>query len=169
VRRYKVEPKEPYRILSRDLTTGEEKELYSGNAENGWLQVALSPDGERLAVINMDKKKTLRLIPTRGGEPRDLLKYEDAHSFTCLEWTADGKYIIFARMQSAKDSPRLSLWRISADGGEPQELGLGMANFESLSAHPDGVNLAFSSLGSTMKSPSVWIMENFLPPLEVAK
>jgi len=169
VRRYKVEPKEPYRILSRDLTTGEEKELYSGNAENGRLRVALSPDGERLAVINMDKKKTLRLIPTRGGEPRDLLKYEDAHSFTCLEWTADGKYIVFARMQSAKDSPRLSLWRISADGGEPQELGLGMANFESLSVHPDGVNLAFSSLGSTMKSPSVWVMENFLPPLKIAK
>jgi Tol biopolymer transport system component/Skp family chaperone for outer membrane proteins len=164
VRRYKVEPKEPYRILSRNLTTGEEKELYTGDAENGWLQVALSPDGERLAVINIDKKKTLRLIPTRGGEPRDLLKYEDAHPFTCLEWTADGKYIVFPRMQSANDDPRFSLWRVSADGGEAQELGLGMANFENLSAHPDGVRLAFSSLGPTMKMPSVWVMENFLPP-----
>ena len=163
VRRYKVEPKEPYRILSRDLTTGEEKELYTGDAEDGWLRVALSPDGERLAVINIDKKKTLRLIPTRGGEPRDLLKYEDAHPSTCLEWTADGKYIVFPRMQSANDDPRFSLWRVSADGGEAQELGLGMANFENLSAHPDGVRLAFSSIGSTMKMPSVWVMENFLP------
>jgi Tol biopolymer transport system component len=165
VRSYKVEPKESYRILSRDLTTGEEKELYSSHAENGWLQVALSPDGERLAVINMDKKKTLRLIPTRGGEPRDLLKYyEDAHSVNCLEWTADGKYIVFPRMQSEKDNPRFSLWRISADGGEPQELGLGMANFDNLSVHPDGVHLAFCSAGPTIKVPSVWVMENFLPP-----
>ncbi|MBP1779632.1 MAG: hypothetical protein H6Q86_5643, partial [candidate division NC10 bacterium] len=71
--------------------------------------------------------------------------------------------IVFARMQSAKDDPRFSLWRVSAEGGEPQELGLGMANFENLSAHPDGVRLAFSSLGPTMKLPSVWVMENFLP------
>jgi len=170
VRRYKVEPKEPYRILSRDLTTGEEKELYSGNAENGWLYAALSPDGERLAVINTDKKKTLRLIPTRGGEPRDLLKFEESQPFfTPLEWTADGKHILFAKRQIEKDGPQSSLWRVSADGGEPQELGLGMANFENLSAHPDGVHLAFSSLGSTMKMPSVWVMENFLPPLKVAK
>jgi Tol biopolymer transport system component len=165
VRRYKVEPKEPYRILSRDLTTGEEKELYSGNAENGWLYAALSPDGERLAVINTDKKKTLRLIPTRGGEPRDLLKYEESQPFfTPLEWTTDGKHILFAKRQIEKDGPQSSLWRVSADGGEPQELGLGMHNFENLSAHPDGVHLAFSSLGSTMKMPSVWVMENFLPP-----
>jgi Tol biopolymer transport system component len=164
VRRYKVEPKEPYRILSRDLTTGEEKELYSGNAENGWLYAALSPDGERLAVINTDKKKTLRLIPTRGGEPRDLLKFEESQPFfTPLEWTADGKHILFVKRQIEKDGPQSSLWRVSADGGEPQELGLGMHNFENLSAHPDGVHLAFSSLGSTIKMPSVWVMENFLP------
>ena len=163
VRRDQATPKQVFRILSRDLMTGGEKELYTGNAENGRLYVALSPDGERLAVINLDKKKTLRLIPARGGEPRDLLKYEDAHSSTCLEWTADGKYIVFARMQSAKDDPRFSLWRVSAEGGEPQELGLGMANFENLSAHPDGVRLAFSSLGPTMKLPSVWVVENFRP------
>jgi Tol biopolymer transport system component len=164
VRRHQAAKMEPFRILSRDLTTGEEKELYAGSAEDGRLYVALSPDGERLAVINLDKKKTLRLIPARGGEPRDLLTYEESRSsFACLEWTADSKYIIFPRLQPAKDDPRLSLWRISADGGKPQELGLVMANFENMSVHPDGVHLAFSSLGSTMKSPSVWVMENFLP------
>jgi Tol biopolymer transport system component len=39
-----------------------------------------------------------------------------------------------------------------------------MANFENLSVHPDGEHLAFCSLGSARKSPSVWVMENFLPP-----
>ena len=163
-------PKELFRILSRDLATGQETEVYAGNVENGRLYTALSPDGERLAVINLDKKKTLRVIPTRGGEPRDLLTYEESRSsFTPLEWTADGKHILFSRAQSAKDGQRLSLWRISADGGEPQELGLVMANFENISIHPDGVHLAFSSLGSTRKSPSVWVMENFLPPLNAVR
>ncbi len=165
VRRDQAASKQVFRILSRDLTTGEEKELYTGDAENGWLYVALSPDGGRLAVINMHEKKTLRLIPATGGEPRDLLTYEESRSgFTPLEWTADGKHILFSREQSAKNGPRYSLWRVSADGGEAQELGLGMANFENLSAHPDGVHIAFCSLGPTMKSPSVWVMENFLPP-----
>lgn len=164
VRRYKVEPKEPYRILSRDLATGKETELYTGNAENGRLYAAISPDGERIAVINLHAKKTLRLIPARGGESRDLLKYEESRSyFTPLEWTADGKHILFSRTPSAKDGPQLSLWRISVDGGEPQELGLGMANFENLSVHPDGEHLAFCSVGPTIKSPSVWVMENYLP------
>jgi Tol biopolymer transport system component len=164
VRRYKAAPEELFRVLSRNLATGEEKELCTGSAEDGRLYVALSPDGGRLAVINMDKKKTLRLIPATGGEPRDLLTYEESRSgFTPLEWTADGKYILFSRAQSAKDEPRYSLWRVSAEGGEPQELGVGMASFENLSAHPDGVHLAFSSLGPAMKLPSVWVMENFLP------
>jgi Tol biopolymer transport system component len=129
------------------------------------LYVSVSPDGERLAVINLNKKKTLRLVPTRGGETRVLLTYEDSRiGFTPLEWTADGKHILFTRTQPAKDGLRYSLWRISADGGEPQELGLEMANFDNLSVHPDGVRLAFCSAGSTLKSPSVWAMENFLPP-----
>jgi len=165
VRRDQAASKQVFRILSRDLTSGEEKELYTGDAENGWLYVALSPDGERLAVINMHEKKTLRLIPATGGEPRDLLTYEESRSgFTPLEWTADGKHILFSRTQSAKDGPRYSLWRISADGGEAQQIGLGMANFDNLSVHPDGVHIAFCSLGPTMNQPSVWVMENFLPP-----
>ncbi len=156
-------PKEPFRILSRDLTTGEEKELFSAAAEDGRPYVSLSPDGGRLAVISLKKKKTLRLIPTKGGEPRDLLTYEDSRSGnTPLEWTADGKYILFSR---ALDGPRYSLWRISPDGGEPKELGLGMAYFDNLSVHPDGVHLAFSSDGPMIKVPSVWVMENFLPPV----
>ncbi len=167
VRRNRPGPKEPFRILSRDMTTGEEKELYTADAEDGKPSVSLSPDGERLAVINLEQKKTLRLVPTKGGEPRDLLTFEGNRSLTPLEWTADGKHILFSRAQSAKDGPRYSLWRVSADGGELQELGLGMAYFDNLSVHPDGVHLAFSSAGSTIKVPSVWVMENFLPSAPV--
>jgi hypothetical protein len=29
--------------------------------------------------------------------------------------------------------------------------------------HPDGVQLAFSSVGPTAPSPEVWVMENLLP------
>jgi len=44
-----------------------------------------------------------------------------------------------------------------------------MAYFENLSAHPDGERLAISSPGFTLKSPAIWVMENFLPSSQTAK
>jgi Tol biopolymer transport system component len=153
-------PKEPFQILSRDLTTGEEKQLYAGDR----AMFSISPDGRWLALINQDKKKVLRVMPVSGGEPKELLRFEEKRSYNgSIEWAADGKYILFPRLHPAKDEPRFALWRISADGGEPQELNLVMAPFEDLSAHPDGQHLAFDSPGFTQKSPAVWVMENFLP------
>ncbi|MBZ5668781.1 MAG: tetratricopeptide repeat protein [Acidobacteriia bacterium] len=163
-------PKDPFRILSRDLTTGEEKQLYAGDPESGSLSISLSPDGRWLAFINMDKKKILQVMPVSGGEPKELLRFEENRSFFgWIEWTADGKYILFPRVNPAKDNPGFALWRIAADGGEPQELNLVMPNFENLSVHPDGEHLALSSPGFTLKSPAVWVMENFLPPAGSSK
>jgi hypothetical protein len=62
-----------------------------------------------------------------------------------------------------KTSFRRSLWRISIEGGEPQKMGLAMARFWDISAHPDGQQLAFSSYGPTQPMPELWVMENFLP------
>jgi len=158
-------PKEPYRILSRDLTTGEEKQLYAGDPESGRLIISLSPDGRWLAFSNLDKKKVLRVMPASGGAPKELLRFEENRSyFSSIEWTADGKYILFPRVHPTKDQPKFALWRIAAEGGEPQELNLVMAYFQDLSVHPDGQHLAFDSPGFTLKSPAVWVMENFLPP-----
>ena len=83
-----------------------------------------------------------------------------------VEWTVDGKYILFTRRQTMNDKQETkhALWRISAEGGEPQELNLALSSIMGLEAHPDGQHLAFHSTGLTMKSPAVWVMENFLPP-----
>lgn len=160
-------PEEPCRILSRDLATGEEKQLYAGPDRT---MFSISPDGRWLAMIDQGKKKVLRIMPTSGGEPKELLRFEEARSyFGSLEWTADGKYILFPRIHPANDYPRFALWRIAAEGGEPQELNLVMATFQDLSAHPDGTHLAFDSTGFTLKRPAIWVMENFLPPAGKAK
>jgi Tol biopolymer transport system component len=163
-------PKESPRILSRNLTTGEEKQLYAGNPKSGPLYASLSPDGRRLAFINQDKRKVLQVMPASGGEPKELLRFdEDRPYFASIEWTADGKYILFPRLQPTKDKQRFALWRIPAEGGKPEELGLVMAEFENLSAHPDGEHLTFSSPGLVRKFATIWVMENFLPPAESSR
>jgi Tol biopolymer transport system component len=117
-----------------------------------------------LALINMDKKKVLRVMPASGGEPKELLRFEEERRyFGRIEWTADGKYILYPRLHSTKETQQFALWRIAAEGGEPQELNLVMAPFQGLSAHPDGQHLAFDSPGFTQKLATVWVMENFLP------
>jgi len=127
----------------------------------------VSPDGRRLAFINRGEKKVLRVVPVSGGKPSELLRFEESGGFgPWVEWTADGKYILFNRRQPMKDKQEYSLWRIPAEGGEPQELNLASYSIHGLDAHPDGQHLVFHSLGSTLKLPAVWVMENFLPPAE---
>ncbi len=67
------------------------------------------------------------------------------------------------RAASLEDRKR-ELWRISAEGGEPQKLELAMENLRDLRFHPDGRRIAFS--GGKF-SGEVWVMENFLPKAEV--
>jgi Tol biopolymer transport system component len=157
-------------ILRRDLATGDEKQLYAGPFPDRFM-ISLSPDGRWLAFMDTSKKRALRVMPASGGEPRELLRFEEIRIFNYfpIEWTADGKYILFPRVHPAKDKPGFALWRIAADGGEPQETGLVMASFMKLSAHPDGQHLAFDSRGFTQTYPAVWVMENFLPPASGSK
>jgi len=155
---------EPFRLLSRDLTTGVERLLYEGDSQDP-VSFSVSPDGRRLAFINRGEKKVLRVMPVSGGKPSELMRFEESRSFwPMVEWTVDGKYILFTRLQTTKDKWGYSLWRIPAEGGEPQELNLASLSINELDAHPDGQHIVFQSPGSTIKSPAIWVMENFLPP-----
>ena len=58
---------------------------------------------------------------------------------------------------------KCELMRISAEGGEPEKLGISMYGISYVSINPDGRKIAFSAKGQTPKSPEVWVMENFLP------
>ena len=84
-------------------------------------------------------------------------------AFPYIEWTADGKYILFQQAIFADNALQFSLWRISADGGNPEDLNLHMRYFGEMSAHPDRQHLAFWSQGFQEESSAIWVMENFLP------
>jgi Tol biopolymer transport system component len=93
--------KEPYRIFGRNLTTGEEKQIYSGNERN---MFSISPDGKRLALINVGKDIVLQVMPISGGGTNVIFKYEAAKNvYSPVEWSADGEYIFFVRQHRNKD------------------------------------------------------------------
>jgi len=85
-----------------------------------------------------------------------------------MTWTADGKYILFSKPLGPEgDKEEWDLWRVPAEGGEAQRLGVGM-RCDDPSAHPDGQKIAFSSYGRTSLD-ELWVLENFLPLLKPAR
>jgi RNA polymerase sigma factor (sigma-70 family) len=169
-------------IILRDLETGIEEVIYHApGKETLNFGISLSPDGNWLASINFNifgyysvtrrGKRALKIMPAAGGEPRELYIFVDNWNNRPIPitWTADGKYILFLREKPEKDDPKWELCRISADGGEPERLGLEMTRFEfnSLSVHPDGQHIAFST--STTRPAEIWVMENLLPEFTAAR
>ncbi len=155
-------------IVVRDVKNGQEKELLSAITPFFVRRVSLSPDGGQLAFIMNDqatRSSILKVMPAAGGEPRELLRLKEPESIGSLVWTPDGREVIFGKNRSTSlEDRKRELWRISAEGGEPQKLELAMENLRDLRFHPDGRRIAFS--GGKF-SGEVWVMENFLPKAEV--
>jgi len=153
-------------IFVHDFETGQDRKL-AGSPSDA-KDIDISPDGKSLVLLNREKKRVLRTIPTAGGEPQELYSFveQDGNFILTPAWTADGHFILLPKRQplqvDGQDMP-MDMWRIPVEGGEPQKLNLTMYRIRHLSVHPDGLHLAFSAMGSILKFPEVWVMENFLP------
>jgi len=145
-----------YTTLRRELETGQEKVLL-GAWNNS---MAVSPDGRQLAVAT---DKELKLVPAAGGEPRDLLTVAAPESLSSVAWTPDGRQLLFLR----GSKPSSDLWRIPAEGGQPQKIGPLPKGAQGLRVHPDGQRLAFTA--GDPGTTEIWVMENFLPELSASR
>ena len=163
-----------WRILVRDLEAGQEKEVHqlsrevvpTGNAY--FRKFVLSRDGRQLAFC---RSNVLKVMPATGGEPLELLRLQpqqlqEGIQIMSLAWMPDGRHLLFTKGRY----PKLEMWRISAEGGEPQKLGLAMDSLGlfGLSVHPDGRRVAFHATIGDKFTAEVWVMENFLPELKAA-
>ena len=154
-------------IVTRDPTTGQEKELYRAAFPVRLSNLAVSPDARRLAFVSSDEKRgtTIEVVPTLGGEgPREVVRLPTrANSAFALAWTPNSRDIIYARgFSTATDQkPNLGLWMISAEGGVPRNLGLAMNGLPfGLSVHPEGRRLAFTA--GIARRAEVWVLKDLL-------
>ncbi|MFO7733185.1 MAG: tetratricopeptide repeat protein [Candidatus Aminicenantes bacterium] len=142
------------RIVRHDTASGAEEEIY-GLRDSAIYGLAISPDGSQIAFATDGE---VRVMPSEGGEARDLAKAKD---FRSLAWTMDGKYVLYTKLREG-GKEMYDLWRVPAAGGEPEKLDLGMRRLMHIKIHPDGRRIAFTASQKPSKS-EVWIMENFLP------
>lgn len=155
-------------IIRHDLETGQEKEVYRKAAPPDLGLMTVSPDGKYLSFSTADSLENLRhvirILPTAGGETRDLLQGK-LENFTNHAWTPDGKTILYVKRTASGKEEKRELWQIPSAGGEPKKIDLGM-ELREIRLHPDGRRIVFTS-GKT--SNEIWVMENFLPGLKAAR
>lgn len=149
-----------YRVIERDLETGKEEVLLNTPANDNNM-LALSPDGNRLALLLREEKdmRMLKVMPTKGGEPVELHRFElRGRDIVDIDWSPDGRYIYFSK----HTSEGWELWRVPVLGGEAENLKLIMSRFRHLNIHPDGRRITFASRVDQILQ-EIWVMENFLP------
>lgn len=161
----------PRHIVAFDPTTGREVEVYRPASAGDISRLAVSPDGKQLAFVwrdNASRESALKLVSTRGGEARDLLRATRPMTISCPAWTPDSRQLIYATETTGAERG-VDFWRVSVQKGDPQNLGLAMPGVqcEGFSVHPDGRRIAFT-VGTRMRS-EVWVLEDFLPAPKTTK
>jgi len=161
------------RIVRRDLETRQEKELYRAVSSGTPRSLLLSPDGHWLTFRFFKPhpgRNVNMIVPAGGGEARELpipLPQDNEARSLLTRWTPDSRYVLALKFPKGLGGEERELWRIPAEGGEPQKLGLDMRRmYYDHAVHPDGRRIAFSTY---WPKAEVWVMENFLPELGASR
>jgi Tol biopolymer transport system component len=148
-------------IYAFDLKTGRSERLIDKALEP--TAIAISPDGNWLALMNDQGRRSLRIMPISGGEPREIHGFEHpGGAVVTPAWSADGRSIYLPKLRD----PGKNIWdlyRVPADGGSTEKIDLGLARVSLPSVSPGGREIAFQSMGTGPQPSEVWVMENFLP------
>jgi len=147
-------------VRLRNLKTGAERAIVGGPSYGIINSFAISPDGKLLAFT---ARNGLRVMPTEGGEQRELLRAQGHESLQWVTWTPDGRYILFAT-QGKQLQSRVGI--ISASGGSPRYLDLKGKRISGIRCDPHGHWIVFEA---GWPSEEVWVMQNFLPTFRASK
>lgn len=159
------------RIMRVNLSSGERHPIYEDSWGEGSSQDgAVSPDGRWVAIrYRAEGKAVLRIVPTMGGETRDLFRGGEGDQVMGIAWTPDSRHVIFS---AGNFLEKPGLWRVPLEGGEARPMGLEMSWLATygIDVHPHGRRIAFHATdGPDRYSSEIWVMENFLPEMAAAK
>jgi dipeptidyl aminopeptidase/acylaminoacyl peptidase len=111
----------------------------------------ISPDGQRLLLTNHERPAgRVTWVAVDGNSFKDLYASNLVVPSRLLEWTADGRAILFGQFVPGSDGRvrnEARIMRIPVDGGEPTFTGLtlkGVTPNDTINVSPDGTRIVFS-------------------------
>ena len=160
----------PKAIVERDLTSGNERTIVSGEL----IRFGVSPDGRSLAAtwggLDTGNAREVVVIRVDSGEVRPILRAQRDDripTYNRLPWTPDGQAVLMRNRPSPTGG---ELWLVPTTGAPARLLdvdvkGWAISAAGVLSLHPDGSQLAGTRLGREDTGSEVKVLENFLPAL----
>jgi Tol biopolymer transport system component len=158
----------PAHILSVDLTSGKEKEIFT-MPEPGYVHLLLTPDGRTLVIWQRADQKTqmvhsyrLNVDGTGYREISTIAQKDFRNNFTL---TQDGRWILLAKRN---DDKNWELIRIPIEGGAPESTGVvldGALYERSLDLSPDGSRIAFTTM-KRKRVEELWALDNVLSAIK---
>jgi Tol biopolymer transport system component len=155
------------RLVKRRLDSGAEEEIYRTPpllAEGiGLFGLSVSPSGDRLAFTrNVDEGcpgtlrtplcRLLMVMPSSGGDPRELLRSPRLFFHGPIGWSADGRHLIIAlsgvgdhdqHFETTGEDPQ-QLYALTVETGEMRPLGIEMPQITSRVVSDDGRRIALT-------------------------
>jgi len=124
-----------------------------------------SPDGNEIAFSgNYDGNTDIYVMPSIGGLPRRITYHGSPDRL--LGWYPDGKNLLFASTRNSEKERFNKLFKVSVDGGLPEQLPVPYGEFGAIS--PDSKTLAYTPISvdfSTWKryrggmNPDIWLFD----------
>lgn len=157
-------------VVRREVATGNDENVFSTKSRIWATQ--LSPNGRQLALSIREsfgeegETRSVRVIPSAGGTGRELCRLPVAPPMQGeFAWAPDGRHLLMlGQIEGRRDDAEL--WWVSADGGEPEKLGVTMPQMRHLSVTGDGEKMRVAFQAGERFNSEIWVMENFLPPTD---
>ncbi len=159
------------RLVLRDLQSGREVELYR-HPDLATASLALSPDGSELVFgiadstvtkrspqVRLNQGGRLMIMPSRGGQARELLTLGEPSSIRGVKWTSDGSHILLHQ----RDEGGTALLRVSREGGDPERIWETQLKLSSIVPSPDGRKVTYMT---QTNEAEIWVMENLVAALK---
>jgi len=124
------------------------------------MRVARSSDGTTLTLVAPDTisspaQSWIGTMPVQGGPFTPLARVESGNLIQGPEWSADGRFVVFATIR-LEGEEGWTTWIVPAAGGDARPLDFGEYSTDRIRLHPDGRRVTFLAGESRGE---VWVME----------